>query len=141
MLPQDSTDTGHLYKNVLLQLRDRYQRHYNLYMRSQLLRKQQCYLKPGATVPVTPEEYYPCIDAIERELVAASSKLLSAVNELDDQDRSCKDTCRSTHEIEDKYKACLTRCVEKFEKAVDVVYTAHYDSVLSGDPEYRKLRK
>lgn len=84
MLPHENTNTSDLYKNILLGLRDRYQRHYNIYMRSQLTKKQQCYLKPGSVVPATPEQYYPCVDAIEAEMVGASTKLQRAVNELDD---------------------------------------------------------
>lgn len=115
MLPHDPTDTAKQYKSILLGLRERYQRHYNIYMRNQLLKKQQCYLKPGSNVPVSPEEYYPCMETIERELAAASAKLLGAVNELDDQDRNCKDTCRRSFDIADKYNACLSKCVKKFE--------------------------
>lgn len=109
-------------------------------MKNFLTRKQQCY-KVGNAPPAEPEAYYECMEKIEQEMVTNSQRLLGMINALDEEDRLCKDTCRRTFEIDDKYNNCVQKCVKKFGEGLMGTYAKHYDEVLKDDAEYKKLKK
>lgn len=70
-----------------------------------------------------------------------SQRLVSMVNTLDEEDRTCKDTCRRSFEIDDKYNACVQKCVKKFGDGLHGAYAKYYDGLLAADGDYRKVKK
>ncbi len=133
-------DTASQYKEIIMTLRQKFHPHFNVYMKKYLLLKQQCYKKPNQA-PVTPEQYYPCMDRIDEEMYNNSSKLMKLTKELEDEDAKCTETCRRSFEIEDKRAACVSKCIKKYGEGLQMAYQKYYDEVVGQESDYKRLKK
>ncbi|CAK86126.1 unnamed protein product (macronuclear) [Paramecium tetraurelia] len=117
------------YTEISNELKNKYNRHYNLYQKQQLEHKVLCYKNSNED----PLKYQQCIDDINTRMNMNSTTLRNRYNQIEIDDKDCHGKC-----YEDP--KCMKGCEDQSRKKANQLQEQFYKLMLQENPEYKKLQ-
>lgn len=74
-------------------------------------------------------------------MIKDSRNLQLSFSRLEQQDRECQQTCKTTFEIDEKRNDCIVRCFGKYRESTINLYNKFYEQSLGQEGEYKKLKR
>eukprot|EP01015_Nassula_variabilis_P007387 TRINITY_DN1564_c0_g1_i6.p2 TRINITY_DN1564_c0_g1~~TRINITY_DN1564_c0_g1_i6.p2 ORF type:complete len:168 (+),score=30.47 TRINITY_DN1564_c0_g1_i6:67-570(+) len=134
---EDENELRTQYRDLTFLLRDKYLPYYNLYQKTKLKHKVNCF----ESFKEDPNQYYDCIEQIDRTLYTDSLSLEQKFGQIEDSDRECQSRCRDSFSgFPLKIKDCLFNCSKKMKESCLSVYDNFYKDKISKESEFKKLK-